>query len=201
MKESFPAFSALTWLTIFGSVAAAQESGELAYRVAGTMVTGDTPATAIIESSAGTQQSYRLGDHIDDWEISAIDSREVTLSRAGESVRLPLQGELSVLAGQVQDAPEPYEIRTTSGQIDFDQAFDRMKALESRQDSENSRLDYAEVNEVLGLPAATRIREIDGEAVASPMAIVQSAMVALAAENPFRLTLGENDEMYLLPSE
>ena len=66
----------------------------------------------------------------------------------------------------------------------------------------NARLSYADINNVLGLSAVTRIREIDGEAVASPFAVLQLTMVALAAERPFRLTLSESDldELYLTPS-
>ena len=70
-------------------------------------------AIALIESSAGTQQSYQVGDYIDDWEIVGIDLLEVTFSRGEPIARLPLEGKLARLAVQAQDTPKTAEFEAT----------------------------------------------------------------------------------------
>jgi hypothetical protein len=158
---------------------------------------------ALIESSAGTQQLYGLGDNIDGWEIVDIDPDKVTLTRSGQVVQLRLEGKPVLLGSQAPAESSEFAIVTGSSSLDFDNAFVALQKLESKPATGDSGPAYADINRALGLAAATRIREIDGEPVASPMAVVQLSMVALASNNPFRLTVGDNnsDEIYLLPSE
>lgn len=184
-------------------VAWAQDATDLTYRVAGTIAIDEQRAVALIESSAGTQQLYSLGDKIDDWEIVAIDPDEVTFGRDGQFVRLQLEGKLAPLTAQERAELSEFSVTSGSASLDFDRAFEALGKLESKPLRDDSGPTYADINSALGLAAATRIYEIDGELAESPMAVVQLSMVALAAENPFRLTVGENrsDEIYLLPSE
>jgi len=184
-------------------VAGAQDATGLTYRVAGTIAIDKQHAVALIESSAGTQQLYSLGDKIDGWEIVAIDPEEVIFARAGQFVRLQLEGKLASFTAQEQAELSEFSVITGSASLDFDIAFEALRKLESKPVRDDSGPTYADVNRALGLTDATRIREIDGELAASPMAVVQLSLVALAADNPFRLTVSENrsDEIYLMPSE
>ncbi len=182
------------------STAWAQDSVAPAYRVAGTITLSDDKAITLIESSAGTQHVYRLGEYIDDWQVIDINSDGVALANAGQRLWLPLKGKLTALGNGVSDS---VGIKASSEAINFGKAFTKLQALESKPKMGNARLSYADINNVLGLSAVTRIREIDGEAVASPFAVLQLTMVALATERPFRLSLSESkwDELYLTPSE
>jgi len=183
--------------------AGAEDVTGLGYRVAGTIVIDEQRAVAQIESSAGEQQLYSLGDNIDGWEIVDIDPDKVTLTRSGQVVQLRLEGKPVLLGSQAPAESSEFAIVTGSSSLDFDSAFVALQKLESKPATGDSGPDYADVNRALGLAATTRIREIDGEPVASPMAVVQLSMVALASNNPFRLTVSDNnsDEIYLLPSE
>jgi len=185
------------------AVAKAQDTTDLTYRVAGTITIDEQRAVALIESNAGAQQLYGLGDKIDAWEIVGIDQETVTLSRSGQVVQLPLEGKLVPLEARALAETGEFAIITGSTSLDFDRAFEALRKLESRPATGDSGPTYADINRALGLTATTRIREIDGERAASPMAVVQLSMVALASSNPFRLTLSENhaDEIYLIPSE
>ncbi len=55
------------------TVAGAQDASGLTYRIVGTIAIDKQRGVALIESSAGTQQLYGLGDRIDGWEIVGID--------------------------------------------------------------------------------------------------------------------------------
>ena len=191
--------AALAVAVLTATAATAQDG--TAYRVAGTIAIGEQRAVALIESSAGTQQIYRLGDYIDDWEVIGIELEAVTLGRTGQVARLPLEGKLVVLAEQAEDLPDPGPIRATSSSLDFDRAFARLEELALRPDTTDTPLTYAAIGKALGLTAATIIREIDGEPADTPMAVVHLAIVALANEVPFRLTVSENraDEIYVIP--
>ena len=90
MHQPVLVLAALALAVLSAWVAEAQDSPGLAYRVAGTIAIDEQRAVALIESSAGKQQIYRLGDYIDGWEIIGIDPQEVTYGRAGELIRLPI---------------------------------------------------------------------------------------------------------------
>ena len=190
-------------ITLAIAIAGAQDATGLTYRIAGTIAIDEQHAVALIESSTGAQQLYSLGDHIDGWEIVGIDPQEVTFGRAGQIVRLPLMGTLAPLTVRERADLNEFSVTTGSASLDFGRAFEELRQLESKPVRNDSGLTYADINSALGLTAATRIREIDGEPAASPMAVVQLSMVALASNNPFRLTVSDNnsDEIYLLPSE
>jgi len=202
LKMSMHRFSAALAVAIWTATAASAQDGN-AYRVAGTIAIDEQRAVALIESSAGTQQIYRLGDYVDDWEVIGIDLEAVTLGRTGQVVRLPLEGKLVPLAEQAEDVPDPGPFRATSRNINFDTAFARLEKLELHPNSTDNPLTYADINNAVGLTTATVIREIDGESADSPIAVVHLSIVALANDRAFRLTVSENhfDEIYLVPTE
>lgn len=171
------------------------------YRVAGTIKIDETRAVAMIESSAGTQQLYRLGDHIDDWEIVGIDLEGVAVRRNGQFARLPLEGKLAPLAAQVRDVPETLATTVANTSLDFKRALQDLQTLELKRNTKDDPLTYADVNKALGLAAATRIHQIDGENADTPTAVMQLSMPALAREGAMRLNVTDNsvDVIYLLP--
>ena len=190
-------------VAIATSAVSAQESGGLAYRVAGTMDMGAGRAVAMIESSDGKQALYRPGDVLDGWEITGIDLENVTLYRSGQSILLPLQGKLMVLESPVEEVPEQAPSTTGSKNINFDRAFARLQELEAKPGAEDEPLTYADINAVLGLAASTQIREVDGQKAESPSEVLQLAMIALATDLAFRTSVEENpvDEIYLVPAD
>jgi len=131
LKVSMHKFSAaLAVAVLMATAATAQDGTGITYRVAGTIAIDEQRAVALIESSAGTQQIYRLGDYIDDWEVVGIDLEAVTLGRTGQVVRLPLEGKMVALAEQAEDVPETGSMTVVSTPLDFDRAFARLEELE-----------------------------------------------------------------------
>lgn len=183
------------------TVTLAQDATVSSYRVAGTIKIDETRAVAMIESSAGTQQLYRLGDHIDDWEIVGIDLEGVAVRRNGQFARLPLEGKLAPLAAQVRDVPETLATTVANTSLDFKRALQDLQTLELKRNTKDDPLTYADVNKALGLAAATRIHQIDGENADTPTAVMQLSMPALAREGAMRLNVTDNsvDVIYLLP--
>ena len=57
---------------------------ETTYRLAGTMAIDADRTVALIESSTGAQDLCRVGEVLDDWEVSVIDADAVTLVKGGQ---------------------------------------------------------------------------------------------------------------------
>ena len=184
-----------------GLFSAGANAGETGYRLAGTMAIDADRTFAVIETSAGTQALYRVGDTIADWTVDAIDDRQVVLGRNGETVALQLEGSPVTLEELAAAAEPPVELVTTTASLNFGRAYVQLQALEERRGA--GEVSYSAVNRVLGLGESERIAEIDGQPVPTPMAMLSMSKVALAAEMPFRLVMSEGraDEMYLLPVE
>jgi hypothetical protein len=165
-------------------------------RVAAVIVR-EPGSMVLIEDAGGTQSWFKVGDTLDDLQVTEIDDDGATLRGADSIIRLLLRGDDSKrhATAVVETAPPPAEQSRTFRYMSL------ISEIESDSPSRGEKREQAiarSINSALGLSDEARITEIEHVEVASAAEARAELRRRLSANETVRVSIAGDEHVKVL---